>query len=69
MDKFLAHVQENTDKKLPLHDYMPSCLCILEPGGPFSPDMVSTQEGLFSALIFRGITFHTDFLLQQEQIF
>ncbi|KAF8224070.1 hypothetical protein L208DRAFT_1313566 [Tricholoma matsutake] len=69
MAAFLSHVQENADKKLPFRDYTPSRLCILEPGGPFSLDLVSTQEGLFSGLIFRGVTFHTVFLLQQEQIF
>ena len=63
---FLSHVQENADKKLPFRNYTPSRLCILEPGGPFSPDTISTQEGLFSALIFRGVTYHTDFLHQQK---
>ncbi|KAF8234709.1 hypothetical protein L208DRAFT_1075067, partial [Tricholoma matsutake] len=62
-------VQENADKKLPFRDYTPSHLCILEPGGLFSPDAISTWEGLFSALVFRGVTYHTDFLHQQKQIF
>lgn len=64
--EFLSHVQENADKKLPFHDYTLSYLCILEPGGPFSLNTISTQEGLFSALIFRGVTYHTDFVHQQK---
>jgi hypothetical protein len=66
---FLSHVQENADKKLPFRDYTPSRLRILEPGGPFIPDAISTREGLFSVLIFRGVTYHTDFLHQQKRIF
>jgi hypothetical protein len=69
LSRFLLHVQANADKKLPFRDRSPSRMRILEPGGPFGPDNISTREGLFSALIFRGVTYHTDFLLEQERVF
>ncbi|KAF8237672.1 hypothetical protein L208DRAFT_1246023 [Tricholoma matsutake] len=42
---------------------------ILEEGGPFSPDIVSTPAGLFSALIFRGVTYHANVLLTKNMYF
>ncbi|KAF8221897.1 hypothetical protein L208DRAFT_1325518 [Tricholoma matsutake] len=42
---------------------------ILEEEGPFSPDIVLMPAGLLSTLIFRGVTYHTDFLFDQEHVF
>ncbi|KAF8223294.1 hypothetical protein L208DRAFT_1317448 [Tricholoma matsutake] len=69
LSKFLSHIQANANKQLPFCDRAPSRMRILEEGGPFSPDIVSTPAGLFTALIFRGVTYHTDFLFDQECIF
>ncbi|TFK58788.1 hypothetical protein BDN72DRAFT_906413 [Pluteus cervinus] len=65
----LKEVQSEADKKLPFRDLAPSRKRILEDGGPYSSDHISTQAGFFSALIYRGVTHHTDFLQQQSILF
>ncbi|TFK57936.1 hypothetical protein BDN72DRAFT_907278 [Pluteus cervinus] len=42
---------------------------VLEDGGPYSSNHILTQAGFFSALIYRGVTHHTDFLQQQSILF
>ncbi|KAF8144569.1 hypothetical protein K438DRAFT_1631669, partial [Mycena galopus ATCC 62051] len=37
--------------------------------GPFTPARVHTDAGMLSALIFRGVTFGTDFLKEHETFF
>ncbi|KAF8231705.1 hypothetical protein L208DRAFT_1275658 [Tricholoma matsutake] len=69
LSKFVSHVQANADKQLPFRDHTCSQMQILEEGGPFSPNIVSMPAGFFSALIFRGVTYHTNFLFNQEWVF
>lgn len=60
-----AKVSAELDYRLPFREKAPSRTKILaSPDGPFSPDHISTREGIFSALIFRGITFCTKALLE-----
>jgi hypothetical protein len=67
--KLLNHIQAHADKQLPFRDLAPSRRRILEDGGPFCPKYISTSSGLFSAAIYRGVTHHTDFLIDQERVF
>lgn len=67
--QFLKHVQENSDRKLPFRDLAPSRRRILEDSGPFSAAHLRTKSGLFSALIFRGITGSAPFLFEQKQMY
>ncbi|KIL55663.1 hypothetical protein M378DRAFT_17743 [Amanita muscaria Koide BX008] len=61
-------VERNTDMRLPFRDRAASRRRILEEDGPFSGDHLLTREGFFSALIYRGVTYGTQFL-QEEKTF
>ncbi|KAE9399858.1 hypothetical protein BT96DRAFT_993656 [Gymnopus androsaceus JB14] len=50
------------DGRWPLRDFAPSRIAITRPGGPFTPGAIQTKEGLFSAIIFRGISFGSRFM-------
>lgn len=62
-------VEVSTDKKSPFRDLAVSRRRILEEGGPFSPENLSTRAGFFSALVYRGITHNTAFLLEHQTLF
>lgn len=64
---FLNHVFVNGDKKLPFRDLAPSRRTILSSDGPFSPDNLRTREGFFSAMVYRGITHNTKFLVDHQE--
>jgi hypothetical protein len=66
--KFLKNVLDNADKKLPFRDLAPSRRRILAPNGPFSPNHLHTRAGFFSALVYRGITHNTEFLLEHPSV-
>lgn len=66
---YQSKVQESSDKKLPFRDAATSRYRILNSNGPFSPSNISTRSGLFSAIIYRGITHNTPFLLEQPTLF
>lgn len=60
-------VTKDTDKHLPFREYGRSRLRIKQDGGPFSPSSnIRTEAGFFSSLIFRGITFNSDFLRSKD---
>lgn len=59
---FLSDVSNNLDNLLPFRDLAPSRVRILQDRGPYSPEHIRTISGFFSALIFRGITFGSQFL-------
>lgn len=54
--RFLQHVSANLDSCLPFRDQTPSQMKILSGVGPYSEEHVETVGGLFSALLYRGIT-------------
>ncbi|TFK72345.1 hypothetical protein BDN72DRAFT_855525 [Pluteus cervinus] len=66
--QFLSDVQYD-DKKNIFRDLAPSRRHILKDAGPFSPLHLHTQAGFFSALLHRGITHHTEFLLEHKTVF
>ena len=49
--------------------YSPSRLHILQPEGPFSLETLFTQAGIFSALIFRGVTFNSKSIFDHSGYF
>jgi hypothetical protein len=66
---FLAHVFASSDKLLPFRNSAASRRRVLLPGGPYSPEHVRTKSGLFSALVYRGITHNTRFLQDNKTLF
>lgn len=54
-------VNLSPDHLLPFREHAPTRHRFSGDNSPFSPDVVRTREGLFSALIMRGITFNTEF--------
>lgn len=66
---YLSYVDHKTDFRLPFRDRAASRSRILEEGGPFSQSHIQSVPGFFSALIYRGITHSTDFLLEQKTLF
>ncbi|TFK60160.1 hypothetical protein BDN72DRAFT_905211 [Pluteus cervinus] len=68
LKQFLSEVQFN-DKKNIFRDLAPSRQHILEDPGPFSPCNLRTRAGFFSVLLHRGITHHTQFLLDHKTVF
>ncbi|KAH6894930.1 hypothetical protein BKA70DRAFT_1439101 [Coprinopsis sp. MPI-PUGE-AT-0042] len=62
INNFVHAVQRHTDLYLPFRDHAASRRRILAPGGPFSPEHLRTVAGLFSALVYRGITHNLPYL-------
>ncbi|KAF8059618.1 hypothetical protein FPV67DRAFT_1453989 [Lyophyllum atratum] len=54
------------DRFLPFREHAPSRRNILVGHGPFSKHYARTREGFFSALIWRGVTFSSEFALSTE---
>ncbi|KAG7085790.1 hypothetical protein E1B28_003331 [Marasmius oreades] len=68
--QFVQYVVQDADKRLPFRDLAPSRKHILSYSSTFSSPYrvphLRTKEGFFSALIYRGITHNTQFLLSKE---
>ena len=54
------------DKSIPFRELAPGRSRFRGPNGPFAPDVVRTTKGIFSALVWRGITFTAPFSLDQN---
>ncbi|KAG2004131.1 hypothetical protein CC2G_002723 [Coprinopsis cinerea AmutBmut pab1-1] len=67
--KFLKNVYDSRDKKLPFRDLAPSRATILRESGPFSDSNLRTRAGFFSALVYRGATHNTPFLVERRRHF
>lgn len=59
----------NPDQFLPFREHAPSRIRFKSPDGPFHESVVRTRSGLFSALIWRGITFTAPFSLERKMVF
>jgi hypothetical protein len=66
---FLRLVASDTDKLLPFRDLGTSRQRVLKDGGPYSSNNLHTRSGFFSALIYRGVTHNTKFLLEQKTLY
>lgn len=62
-------VAEHPDQMLPFRELAPSRVRYSGPDGPFAPDLLYTREGFFSALLWRGITFTTEFSKTNKMVF
>lgn len=60
---------DNPDRFLPFREHAPSRIRFRSQDGPFHERVARTRSGLFSALIWRGITFTTGFSLEQKMVF
>ncbi|KAF9041370.1 hypothetical protein BJ165DRAFT_1530100 [Panaeolus papilionaceus] len=60
--QFQHYVQQNTDHRLPFRNHAVSRQRILSGEGPYLPQYIPKREGLFSAIIYRGITHNSLFL-------
>ena len=67
--RFLAWVHGDSDKLLPFRDWARSRRHVLTAEGPYSEAHVRTPQGFFSALVYRGITHNTDFLVNNKTLF
>lgn len=67
--KLQSSVLHDTDKLLPFRERAPSRTMMQQDVSPFSPSMARTRTGLFSALVWRGITYHTPFSLETSPVF
>lgn len=56
-DELQALIKSDLDRYLPFRELAPSRQRVCKPEGPFDPEYITTKSGIFSALIFRGITF------------
>lgn len=66
-DEVLCHwMAINRDHFSPFREYAPSRSTFLQ--GLRDPKALLTQSGFFSLLVFRGITFHTDFLIREKKV-
>lgn len=60
---------DDMDKLLPFRELAPSRRRSILPDGPFGKEVVATDHGFYSALIFRGITFATPFFMQGRVLY
>jgi hypothetical protein len=59
----------NPDRLLPFREHAPSRIRSKSEDGPFHNSVARTRSGLFSALIWRGITFTAPFSLERKMVF
>lgn len=69
MTKLHRTVRQLPDKLLPFRELAPSRRRFAGSDSPFSPENILTDEGFFSALIWRGITYSTEFSLTKQMMF
>ncbi|KAJ7133866.1 hypothetical protein C8R43DRAFT_894905 [Mycena crocata] len=67
--KFQEELCARKDYLLPFRELGPSRQHIVCPDGPFTPERIRTNAGMLSALIFRGVTFGTEFMFNYPTFF
>lgn len=67
--KLQEAVYKNADKLLPFRERAPSREIMLGDISPFSPSLVRTRKGLFSAALWRGITYNAPFSHETSPVF
>ncbi|KAJ6514801.1 hypothetical protein C8R47DRAFT_915262, partial [Mycena vitilis] len=68
-ESFRATLEHKMDKAYPYREMAPSRRRTLQSTGPFTEARVRTDAGLLSAIIFRAITFGTEFLFDYRTYF
>jgi len=64
-----AHLKSNTDKFLIFRELAPSRARARSSEGPFTPELIRTTIGIYSAIVWRGITFGTAFAADGPMVF
>jgi hypothetical protein len=64
-----ACLKSNTDKFLIFCELAPSRACARSSEGPFTPELIRTTIGIYSAIVWGGITFGTVFAADGPMIF
>lgn len=67
--KLQVEVANNMDTMFPFRELAPGRIQSRSNEGPYSPEHCATRAGLFSALVWRGITFSTEFSMQEPMLF
>jgi hypothetical protein len=67
--RLVARLQSNPDKYLIFRELAPSRARAKSSIGPFTPELIRTTIGIFSALVWRGVTFGTEFSVNGPMIF
>lgn len=62
-------VYRNSNKKSPFRDLAKSRRTILRNAGPFDTSHLKSRAGLFSTLVYRGITHNTQFLEDHVEVY
>lgn len=60
-DPLHQYFQDQPDFRFPFRERAPSRCRFRGVGGPYEEEVVKTTEGIFSAVVYRGITYNTDF--------
>lgn len=69
MERLASRLKSNPDKFLMFRELAPSRTRARSLEGPFTPRLVRTTMGIFSALVWRGITFGTEFAAVGDMVF
>jgi hypothetical protein len=67
--KLIKIIQDRPDKFNPFRELAPSRACMRRAGGPYSEEHVRTTGGIFSAIVWRAITFGTPFAVEGPRVF
>ncbi len=65
----LRYVKIDEDDRLPFRTKAQGWAKMAKPDGPLCKEHLRTKEGLFSLLVWRGVTFRTPFSLEQKALF
>ncbi|KAL0577345.1 hypothetical protein V5O48_004644 [Marasmius crinis-equi] len=69
LSSLMNKIKNDTDGYLPFREHADSRAWIHSQQGPFTQSAIHTRGGIFSALIFRGITFRTEGLFHHSGLF
>lgn len=67
--KLIQIIQKRPDKFNPFRELAPSRARMKGAGGPYSEEHVRTTSGIFSAIVWRAITFGTPFAVEGPRVF
>jgi hypothetical protein len=69
LPQLAARLRSCPDKYLIFREFAPSRARAKSSNGPFTSDLIRTTVGIFSALIWRGVTFGTEFATEGLMVF
>lgn len=68
-DKFFQLLQRDPDFYLPIRDRAPARIRSSSIGGPYHASVIRTNSGIFSALLWRGITYRSEFFYDNPMVY